>query len=79
MLKTAIEQAIETAYLAGAQWHAIWVAREDSAAVGRQLRKWQDDHHYQQALRRQQQEAAGAIARAILQLLPDENQQLTLF
>lgn len=67
-LRDVIDQAIADAVRSGAEWHAIVQCSQDSARVGREQRRWEQDHRYQEAIRRHQRQAAEAIGRAILRL-----------
>lgn len=80
-LQQIIEQAVAEAFAAGAEWHAIVQARQDSAEVGRQQRQWLQDLRYQQTLRHHQRQAAEAIGRAILRLVVEQERprQAALF
>ena len=80
-LQQIIEQAVAEAFAAGAEWYAIVQARQDSAAVGREARAWQQDHRYQLSLRRHQRQATEAVGRALTRLIlsAHEPRQGTLF
>lgn len=68
-LQQIIEQAVADAFAAGAEWYAIVQARQDSAAVGREARAWQQDRRYQLTLRRHQRAATEAVGRELTRLI----------
>jgi len=80
-LQDVINEAIANAFRAGAEWHAVHWCRQDSAAVGRDEPRWQEQWDYQRSLRRHQREAAESIGRAILRLVVEQERprQAALF
>jgi len=67
-VREVIEEEVARAFAAGAQWCHIHRHGQDSARMGRELRKWVQDLRYQQMVRRHQRQAAESIGRAILRL-----------
>lgn len=78
-LRAVIEEQIARAFLAGAQWASIWRDGQDSAAMGRELRKWEQDPNYIRLLRDQQRQAVEVIPRALLDIATQTTRQGSLF
>lgn len=74
-LQEVIERAVADAFAAGAEWHAIVQARQDSATVGREARAWERDHRYQLTLKRHQRAATEAVGRTLMRLILTEEPQ----
>ena len=68
-LQEVIERAVADAFAAGAEWYAVVQARQDSVAVVREARVWQQDRRYQLMLRRHQRAATEAVGRELTRLI----------
>ena len=79
IFREIIEEHIARAFAAGAQWASIWRDGQDSAAMGRELRKWEQDPNYIRLLRDQQRQAVEAIPRALLDVAREAVHQSRLF